>query len=188
MRGWSRGIGTVLVTVMALVALPTLTGTAHADAVSDEQEFVSRLNQLRASKGLGALVVDARLTDMARAWSASMAGTNRLQHNPNLTTQAPGDWQKIGENVGYGGAVGPVHDAFVASPDHYRNLVDSAYNAVGIGVVWSGNRLWVTQVFMKGPVVLLQQSTGSTSGSSWYRIARASGDVHTFGAAAPFAK
>ena len=39
---------------------------------------------------------------------------------------------------------------------------------------------------MKGPVVLLQST--ATSGSSWYRIARSTGDVHTFGAAGPFAK
>ena len=186
MRGMSRGIAAALVAVIGLVALPALTGTAHADAQSDEQAFVARINQLRASKGLGALAVDARLTEMARAWSATMAGANRLHHNPNLAAQAPGEWQKLGENVGVGGDVGSLHDAFVASPDHYRNLVDSAFNAVGLGVVWSGGRLWVTEVFMKGPVVLLQST--ATSGSSWYRIARSTGDVHTFGAAAPFAK
>ncbi|HEX2039056.1 MAG TPA: CAP domain-containing protein [Acidimicrobiales bacterium] len=169
------------------MALPALTGTAHADAQSDEASFVSRLNQVRASRGLAPLAVDARLTEVARAWSANMAGSNRLYHNPNLAAQAPGDWQKLGENVGYGGEVGSVHDAFVASPDHFRNMVDPAFNAVGLGVVWSGNRLWVTQVFMKGPVVLLQ-SAGAADGTAWYRIARASGDVHTFGAAGPFAK
>src|SRR5688500_9562509 len=130
MRAVCRGLIATLVTMLALTMTPVLTGTASADSISDESSFVSRINSLRASRGLPALVVDVRLTDVARAWSASMAGRNVLEHNPNLSSQAPSTWQKLGENVGYGGTVSQVHDAFVNSPSHYRNLVDGAFNAV----------------------------------------------------------
>ena len=36
--------------------------------------------------------------------------------------------------VGYGPGVQIVHNAFVASPHHYENLVEPSYNLIGIGV------------------------------------------------------
>ena len=187
MRGRSRGIMAVLAAVVSLVALPPLTGAASADTMSDEISFVARINQLRASQGLPALTVDARLTETARAWSATMARVDRLHHNPNLAAQSPFEWLRLGENVGMGPDVAALHDAFVASPDHYRNLVHPSYNGIGVGVVRSGGILWVTQVFMQGPVQPMAPAP-ITSGSTWYRIARASGDVHAFGTAAPHPK
>ncbi|HVF74115.1 MAG TPA: CAP domain-containing protein [Acidimicrobiales bacterium] len=184
MRAVCRGLIVMLATTLALFAMPALTGTASADNAGDESAFVSRINSLRASKGLPALVVDVRLTDVARAWSASMAKRNVLEHNPNLSSQAPSTWQKLGENVGYGGSVTQVHDAFVNSPSHYRNLVDGAFNAVGIGVVWAGSRMWVTEVFMQGPAQTAYAA--APSGPGWYRLAGAGGEVHGFGTASGF--
>ena len=184
MRAVCRGLIATLATTLALLSMPMLAGTAAADNATDESSFVSRINSLRASKGLPSLVVDVRLTDVARAWSASMARRNTLEHNPDLASQAPSTWQKLGENVGYGGSVSQVQDAFVNSPSHYRNLVDGAFNAVGVGVVWVGSRLWVTQVFMQGPAQTA--SASAPSGPGWYRLAGAGGEVHGFGAASGY--
>ena len=152
-------------------------------APADEQIFVTRLNDLRASKGLPRLAVDARLTDVARLWSSRMASLGVLAHNPSLASQAPGDWLKLGENVGYGSNVASIHDALVASPLHYANLIDPNFNAVGIGVVAAGSTLWVTQVFMKATGILVSSPLAPVSGSDWYRLAGAGGETHTFGAA-----
>ena len=187
MRFFGRGLSAVVITLTALAGLPLLSGTAHADAASDEAGFVAHINATRAARGLPALAVDSRLTSLARSWSSTMAGQDRLHHNPNLTSQAPTTWQKLGENVGLGGNVDSIANAFVNSPDHYRNIVDGAFNSVGIGVVWSGGRLWVTEVFMQGPVVLA--AAARPTGPGWYRLATAAGEVHSFGSAAalPFA-
>lgn len=128
---------------MALaVVLTALTGpwaargaSAAPDPAAAEADFVTRINALRASKGLGQLEVDGPLTAFARRWAAKMAGDDRISHNPNLRRDAPGDWEKLGENVGVGMTVQRLHDAFVASPSHYRNLVDRDFTRIGVGVV-----------------------------------------------------
>ena len=121
---------------------------AHADTVSDEASFVAKINDLRASKGLPALQVNANLVSKARGWAAGMAAAGRIWHS-TLSDGITADWQKLGENVGMGGSVDGLHAAFVASPHHYENLVDPVFNYVGIGVVDSGGKIYVTVDFMQ---------------------------------------
>jgi len=135
------------------VALPT---AAAADTASDEASFVTRINDLRASKGLPDLAVHPNLVDKARAWAATMGAAGRIWHS-TLSDGITADWRKLGENVGMGGSVGPLHDAFIASPKHYANLVDPEFNYIGIGVVHVGGTLYVSEMFMKltaAPVVV----------------------------------
>src|SRR5205823_15045705 len=57
-----------------------------------------------------------------------------------------------GENVGTGGSVEAIQNAFIASHDHYVNLANGAYNFVGIGVVHGSNgAIYVTVDFMAAP-------------------------------------
>ena len=151
---------------------------------SEEQDFVNRLNDLRASKGLPRLLVDTRLTDVARVWSAAMAAINVLSHNPSLSAQVPGGWLKLGENVGYGPSVATIHTALVNSPGHYANMVDAKFNAVGIGSVTSGSTIWVTQVFMQANGIVVASTSSPISGTDWYRLAGSGGETHSFGATA----
>ena len=138
-------MGAGLTTVMALSVVPA---PAFADTGSDEAHFVAKLNGLRASRGLRQLGVNGGLTNMARNWSATMASRGTIWHNPNMAAQAPGNWARLGENVGKGGSVDSLHNAFVASPGHYANMVNAAYDSVGVGVVHSGGTIYVTVNFM----------------------------------------
>lgn len=115
---------------------------------NEEQEFVAKVNQLRASKGLATLEVNAELTNESRKWADVMKGAGKIFHSSNLAGGITSDWQKLGENVGVGGTVQSLFDAFVASPKHYENLVDPAYRFIGIGVVWDGERMFTTHRFM----------------------------------------
>lgn len=115
----------------------------------DEAEFVADINQVRAGAGAGALHVDSRLADEARRWAATMASSG-LRHNPDMTADAPPGWTLLGENVGTGGSVSAIEDAFVNSPHHYENMVDARFDALGVGVVVDGNVLWVAEEFMAG--------------------------------------
>ena len=131
------------------VAVSTLyPAAAQADTPSDEAAFVTKINELRASKGLAPLQVNANLVAKARAWSAGMADAGRIWHS-TLSDGVTEDWKKLGENVGMGGSVDGLHRAFVNSPHHYENLVDPAFGYVGIGIVMGGNTIYVTQVFMQ---------------------------------------
>ena len=54
----------------------------------------------------------------------------------------------MGENVGIGPNVGAIHQAFLASPEHYRNLADPVFTHVGIGVFVDGaGRTWTAHEF-----------------------------------------
>ncbi|HTC80260.1 MAG TPA: CAP domain-containing protein [Acidimicrobiia bacterium] len=121
---------------------------AHADTVSDEASFVAKINDLRASKGLPALQVNANLVSKARGWAAGMAAAGRIWHS-TLSDGITADWQKLGENVGMGGSVDGLHAAFVASPHHYENLVDPDFAYVGIGIAMNGDTMYVAEEFME---------------------------------------
>jgi hypothetical protein len=140
------------VCALVLVAAPALVATARADAATspgDEAQFVANINQLRADKGVGALRVDSRLVDEARRWAGTMSTTG-LHHNPNMAADAPPGWTVLGENVGEGGSVAAIEDAFANSPHHYDNIVDPRFNAVGVGVVIDNDVIWVAEEFMAG--------------------------------------
>ena len=75
-----------------------------------------------------------------------MAQSGVLQHHVPLQAVldagAP-TWTGGGENVGEGGDVGTLNNAFNASPEHFSNIVGN-FNQVGVGVVVSGSTIWVT--------------------------------------------
>jgi len=121
---------------------------AHADTVSDEASFVTKINALRAGQGLPALQVDANLVTKARTWAAGMAAAGKIWHS-NLPDGITADWEKLGENVGMGGSVDGLHAAFVASPHHYENLVDPDFAYVGIGIAMNGDTMYVAEEFME---------------------------------------
>lgn len=147
------GIG---LTAVMLVAEP-----ASADALSDEGGFVIKLNELRTSQGLNPLNVRQDLVALARSWSAQMAAAGAISHNPALVAQAPKDWTRLGENVGVGGDFVSLHHAFVGSPTHYANMVNPAFTDVGVGVVWSGNTMFVAVEFMTGGHGAVQSVTAT---------------------------
>jgi uncharacterized protein YkwD len=114
-----------------------------------EAQFVSRINSLRASKGLSQLQVSGELTGVARNWTEQMVQAGQISHNPNLGSQVSGDWTKLGENVGVGYDVDGLMQAFINSAAHYKNLVDPDWSYVGVGVVMAADgRMYTTHNFM----------------------------------------
>lgn len=137
-----------LVGLILAVAVTTLPGTAGADTVGDEAAFVAKMNAVRSSKGLPSLEVHQNLVDKARGWAQTMGGAGRIWHS-NLSDGITVDWLKLGENVGMGGTVEGLHQAFVASLKHYENLVDPEFTYVGVGVVHVNGTIYVSEMFMK---------------------------------------
>jgi hypothetical protein len=119
---------------------------AHADP-GDEGRLLSLTNQVRSSRGLPPLTIDAQLTAVAQKWASTLAGRGVISHNASLPSQVTG-WTDLGENVGLGGTVDAIHDGFLASPTHLQNLVDPTYTRVGFGIVRPDARLFVVEVFM----------------------------------------
>ena len=155
-------VATAVVAVLSTGPLAPLVGATPRTAVSpsvaaapmqqwgaaEEQAFVAKINDLRTSRGLASLAVDAQLTDQARIWSQTMKDAGNIFHTTTLDAGITADWAKLGENVGVGGTVDALFDAFVASPKHFENLIDPLYRFVGIGVVWDGERMFTAHRFM----------------------------------------
>lgn len=143
-----RLVGAALaVVLMAMLSAPT------AAAASAEESFLLTLtNGVRATVGAPALVLDGPLSSIARQWAASMASQNNISHNPNLKDQieAAGytNWTRTGENVGMGPTVQLIQDALIKSPGHYKNIVEPAFQRVGIGIVVANGTVWVVVDFL----------------------------------------
>ncbi len=124
--------------VAGTVAATVLGGIAPASASSSASEetcLVDAINAARASAGEPPLLVNADLRDVARGWSQTMLSSGHIYHDTNLSNVAPTNWESLGENVGVGPTCGNVATAFMNSPEHRHNILDSGFTSVGVGVV-----------------------------------------------------
>ena len=139
-------LGAVLIAGLSTLVNPLSAAWAGSSA---EAAFVARINGIRESQGLGPLAVYGELRDVARAWTDQMVANGGISHNPNLAGDVTANWTKLGENVGVGSSVDSLMSAFVNSPAHYRNIVDPAFNYIGVGVSYgSDGRMYTTHDFM----------------------------------------
>jgi len=120
---------------------------SSANAAGEASSFVAKANAERQARGLRTYAVRSDLNAVALRHSQRMASRNALYHNPNLGSEVSG-WQIVGENVGTGGSVESIHQAFMDSPSHRENILSREYTEIGVGTVTdSRGVLWVTQVF-----------------------------------------
>ncbi|MCU1345980.1 MAG: Allergen V5/Tpx family protein [Acidimicrobiia bacterium] len=142
--------------VVAALAFPLVATACNpsaapqaAGAVAPMNDQVRGLiNQARAGNGAAALAVNDVLTGRAQAWAEHLASVGQLSHTADLAAGLTMHWRVLGENVGYGGNVATVCDAFLKSPSHRANVLDGRFNIVGVGVAVDGRgRTFVVQEF-----------------------------------------
>lgn len=138
---------------LTLAVIAVLTGTlspaAFADA-SQESEFVSYMNSARVSAGLTPFTVDGALVSYARSHTADMIATGSIYHSSStqLSSITTG-WSRVGENVGMGGGVAVINQAFMNSAGHKANILGD-FNLIGVGSdVAPDGTIFVTVIFMK---------------------------------------
>jgi hypothetical protein len=142
-----RPIAYLVAAVLAMVGFLTVVPSTPAHASANELHTL--LAQTRASHKVPKLTRSSSLDKVAQQWSQWMATNKSLKHNPSMAKQIPAGWTVAGENVGYAGSAAQVHQAWMNSAGHRSNILDRDYNAVGIGYVKVGTRVWATQVFAK---------------------------------------
>jgi len=137
------------------VGLFALLGTtAGCESTSADRGLVIKLvNQSRASQGLRPLKENIKLDLKADKWAQHLRDVCDLSHS-RLDDGAPEEWLKLGENVGYGGSIEIVHNAYLNSPGHRANIMDPAYTSMGAAAVWGtcpdgSHRVFTVQEFMK---------------------------------------
>lgn len=123
--------------------------------IQTEQQLLDLANQSRRQVGAPALVLDSGLSRAARVHAQAMLAAQQLSHQfdgePSLpqrlaaTTNLQLDQE--GENVALDYDAAHGHEHLMLSPPHRANLLNLAYNVVGLGVVRSGERLYIVQDF-----------------------------------------
>ncbi|MGA7764959.1 MAG: CAP domain-containing protein [Candidatus Sulfotelmatobacter sp.] len=120
-----------------------------------EEQLLALANQSRRQAGAQPLTMDAGLSQAARMHAQAMLEARRLSHQfdgePSLpqrlaaTTQL--QLEQEGENVAVDYDAERGHEHLMLSPPHRANLLNPAYNVVGLGVVRNGDRLYIVQDF-----------------------------------------
>jgi uncharacterized protein YkwD len=148
----------VALAVGAAPALSLFTGTAEASTAAFSKfdtRLITLINQARQAHGLRPLGVAAGTTDVAHGWSCHMASVRVLSHNGNLANalEAHGSrlWTEYDENVGFvartEGATRLFH-AYMNSPEHRANILDSHARFIGSWTKVGGNKRYNTIDFV----------------------------------------
>ena len=120
-----------------------------------ERMLLDLANQARAEAGAPALALDAGLCKAARAHAEAMLAARQLSHQfvgelslpQRLASAARTQLDREGENVALDFDAEDGHKHLMLSPPHRANLLNPAYNVIGLGVVRSGDRLYIVQDF-----------------------------------------
>ncbi len=120
-----------------------------------EQQLLSLANQSRKQAGAPPLQLDAGLSQAARIHAQAMLEARQLSHQfdgePSLPIRLADrtdlQLEQEGENVALDYSAEGGHQHLMLSPPHRANLLNPAYNVVGLGVVRSGDRLYIVQDF-----------------------------------------
>lgn len=140
--------------VFSMAALLLFVPSAQAGASTS---LVGLTNNARASSDLPPLAVSADLSAAASRQASRMAASGTLYHTPNLGGVVC-CWSSLGENVGEGASTGVIFSAFMASPEHRANILNSSYTQIGVGIaVDSKGTMWVSEIFRRPSGVVSAQ-------------------------------
>jgi Cysteine-rich secretory protein family len=127
-----------------------------AGATVAEQYLLAAANQERAAQGLGPLHRDAGLARAAAHHAEVMAAHGTISHQfpgeAELTARGASAgvrFSVISENVGEAPSAVTLHDLWMHSEGHRRNLLDPSVDAAGISVVARGGQLYAVEDFAK---------------------------------------
>jgi uncharacterized protein YkwD len=122
---------------------------------SAEQTLFQLANQSRTQAGLPRLMLDEGMSQSARLHAQAMLEARQLSHRfqgePSLverlvaTTRLQLD--QAGENVAFDFDAERGHQHLMLSAPHRANLLNPNYNVIGLGVVRTGDRLYIVEDF-----------------------------------------
>lgn len=135
------------------------TGDDYTTALTQVQEenMLNLLNQERILQGFAPLTLDPALSQIARVKSNDMK-TNRYFAHESPTYGRVSDmlrhfsysFTSAGENIAHHTTTEKAHAAFMSSDGHRRNILSSAWQKVGIGIVYDDNGyVYATQIFVR---------------------------------------
>ena len=119
------------------------------------QDIVARINDERAARGLAAVTWDPALAGLAADWSRTMATTGNFAHRDLSAAMGlpgiSGSFQGLGENIAWasGGVLssGRVHAMLMNSNGHRVNILQPAFDSVGVAVTCVAGKIYATENF-----------------------------------------
>jgi uncharacterized protein YkwD len=142
--------GALAVLVTGLLVLGAGTGTAMGERIGPRRTMLSLTNDDRARHDRRELGFAERLSHYAKAHSQAMADKGYILHSTadQLRGALEGyDWELGGENIGVGGSLESLEDAFMASDPHRKNILRKVYDHAAVGIVRQDDRIWITVIF-----------------------------------------
>jgi uncharacterized protein YkwD len=121
----------------------------------DERTLLALANRARKQAGEPILSLDAGLCVAARAHARAMVASHQLSHQfdgePSLPQRLAAatriQLDQEGENVALDFNAQDGHQHLMESPPHRANLLNAQYNVIGLGVIRSGDSLYIVQDF-----------------------------------------
>ena len=140
-------------TALVVNPAPPVGARARLESTDGDRAQVRDLiNLSRSQNRLGTLRPNPILDLKADGWAQYLRSICALKHS-RLADGAPPGWFKLGENVGKGGTIPQIHEAYLRSPSHRANILDPVFTQVGTGAVWGNcggyRTVFTVQEFMK---------------------------------------
>ena len=147
--------GTLAASIALLMAgfLVVSTVPDRADArqrTGRRVQMVNLTNDDRREHDRRALGFETRVSRFAKEHSAAMARKGYIFHSTEAQLRrALGDvnWSIGGENVGVGGSLKSLEEAFMASKLHRENILRKSFDHMAVGIVREDDALWITVIF-----------------------------------------
>ena len=141
--------------LFALLTLPASPFSQNHNDATGEQQLLALINQERAKEGVAPLELDERMTRSALKHTQLMAQNDSLSHqfdgeqalSVRLADQNVRS-DRDAENIALdSNDVATAHAMLMQSPLHRANILNPQFNAVGIGIAWDGDVVYVTEDF-----------------------------------------
>lgn len=117
---------------------------APADISKDEQALLDLVNKARKEAGVPELVLDKDLLKTARIKAKDMVDNNYFSHksptlgNPFDMMKANGiSFKSAGENIAGNQTIEGAFKAWMSSDGHKKNILNTSFNKIGIGITES---------------------------------------------------
>jgi hypothetical protein len=149
---------------------------------SPQHALFDLVNHTRRQAGLQELIWDDKLADAAWDHAKAMAEQGVLSHQ--LAGEAPlierltthrARLDRASENVVYDITAVGAHDNFMSSPPHRANILDPAFDAIGIGVVENGGVLYITEDFAHRVVDVPDEQAAQIAAAAFSDLRRSAG-------------
>ena len=131
-------------------AEPTTKPSDAPEAGTMTEQVAALVNEERTKAGLSPLTLDTELSANAAVRAEEIV--EKFDHTrpdgSKFSTAVTIEWWTVGENIAYGqSSPEEVMNGWMNSIGHRANILNAAFDKIGVGVVRSGGRLYWVQLF-----------------------------------------